>query len=145
MNDSFNLEMMKTELTRDEGKRNFPYIDTVGKTSIGIGRNLSGCGISDEEIDLMLSNDITLVVAALDTYETWWRDLDAVRQRCMLNMCFNMGIGTFRNFDTFLNYVANGQYDLAIADLKGTKWYSEVGERAIRIASAIATGVMPDA
>ena len=38
------------QLTRDEGIRNKPYVDTVGKVTIGVGRNLSDVGLYPDEI-----------------------------------------------------------------------------------------------
>ena len=42
-------ELLMSMLKRHEGFRAFPYLDTVGKLTIGYGRNLSDVGISIEE------------------------------------------------------------------------------------------------
>ena len=41
-----------------EGTQLEPYLDTVGKLTIGIGRNLSDCGIRLDEAELMFQNDL---------------------------------------------------------------------------------------
>lgn len=46
------------QLVRDEGLRLHPYIDSVGKLTIGVGRNLTDMGISQAETEMLLSNDI---------------------------------------------------------------------------------------
>ena len=51
-------------LTRHEGRRPFPYLDTAGKLTIGVGRNLTDRGLSSAEIDLLLANDIAAARAA---------------------------------------------------------------------------------
>lgn len=43
-------------MTRDEGKRRQPYLDTKGKVTIGIGRSLATNGISLKELLAILPN-----------------------------------------------------------------------------------------
>ena len=43
-----------------EGRRSHIYTDTVGKLTIGVGRNLTDRGLSDDEIDYLLANDIKI-------------------------------------------------------------------------------------
>jgi lysozyme len=49
---------IKAQLVRHEGLRIKPYRCTAGKLTIGIGRNLDDCGISQSEANIMLINDI---------------------------------------------------------------------------------------
>jgi lysozyme len=51
-------------LKRDEGLRLKPYQDTVGKWTIGYGRNLDDRGISKYEAEAMLRNDVASTPAA---------------------------------------------------------------------------------
>ena len=46
------------QLRLHEGVEHKPYVDTVGKTTIGVGRNLDDVGLTDDEIDYLLDNDI---------------------------------------------------------------------------------------
>src|SRR5438105_4864784 len=88
-----NLDALRKELIRDEALRLKPYKDTVGKLTIGVGRNLDDKGISEAEAAVLLENDIAEHVALLDAKLSWWRKLDEARQNALANMCFNMGIG----------------------------------------------------
>ena len=45
-------------ISKHEGLRLFPYADTVGKLTIGFGRNLTDIGISRDEADALLTNDL---------------------------------------------------------------------------------------
>ena len=85
------LSLFKEHLEWAEGKRAYPYVDSVGKTSIGCGRNLDDKGLRDSEIDLMLENDIA---EALDEAEKlpYFNKLDPVRQLIVADMVFNMGL-----------------------------------------------------
>ena len=56
--------LLRDLLERHEGRRAFPYLDTVGKLTIGVGRNLSDRGLSEDEIDLLLASDIAIAEEA---------------------------------------------------------------------------------
>ena len=61
------IEMLK----RHEGVRSKVYMCSAGYETIGVGRNIadSGLGLSDDEIDYLLNNDIERVRQELtDTY-----------------------------------------------------------------------------
>lgn len=135
-----NMHVFFTELNRDEGSRNKPYKDTVGKLTIGIGRNLDDVGLSDDEIRYLCLNDIARVTIDLDTHLPWWRKLDDVRQRVLANMAFNMGIGGLLTFKNTLSAVQSGDYETASTRMMVSKWAKQVGKRAERLAFMMATG-----
>lgn len=91
-----NQELLATELERDEALRLKPYRDSVGKLSIGIGRNLDDKGISKDEALMMLQNDIAEHLALLDRHLSWWRNMNDPRQRALANMAFNLRSGPER-------------------------------------------------
>ena len=68
-----------TQLRFHEGVKNHVYKDHLGIETIGVGRNLVDRGLTDEEVDFLLSNDIALVETELDKAMPWWRDLDEVQ------------------------------------------------------------------
>ena len=88
------------ELVTDEGLRLRPYVDTVGKVTVGIGRNLTGKGISKREAFDLLDHDLDECVADLAAFP-WFLMLDAVRQRAMVNLRFNLGPSRLRSFKRF--------------------------------------------
>ncbi|MEJ2767536.1 glycoside hydrolase family protein [Mycetohabitans sp. B46] len=139
MRETFDMPTLLSELSRDEGRQLKPYLDTVGKTTIGVGRNLTDVGISDSECNLLLENDVMRSVTWLDRHLPWWRSLDAVRQRVIINMAFNMG----RKLLTFANTLAamqRGGYEAAANGMLASKWATQVGARAQRLASMMRTG-----
>ncbi|MBR7900866.1 glycoside hydrolase family protein [Burkholderia multivorans] len=135
----FDRSALMAELTRDEGRRLKPYVDTVGKTTIGVGRNLTDVGISDAECDTMLSNDIDRTIAWLDLNLSWWRQLDAVRQRVVINMAFNMQ-GKLLTFVNTLAAMKRGDYAAAADGMLASKWAGQVGARATRLAAMMRSG-----
>ncbi|WP_175813361.1 glycoside hydrolase family protein [Burkholderia contaminans] len=130
---------LKAELSLDEGRKNRIYIDTVGKVSGGIGRNLTDKGFRDNEIDLMYQNDIAETEAWLDRNLPWWRQLDAVRQRVVMNMAFNMQ-GKLLTFVNALAAMKRGDYAAAADGMLASKWATQVGARATRLASMMRSG-----
>jgi lysozyme len=124
-----------------EGRRRFPYVDTVGKTSVGVGRNLTDKGLSDSEIDYLLMNDIRECTDDLKTF-LWWDDLDDVRRNVLIDMRFNLGPSRFRQFKATLAAVAMGDYVTASDQMRKSKWYRQVKGRGERLARMMSTGLM---
>lgn len=132
--------LMRAELSRDEGRRLKPYTDTVGKLTIGVGRNLTDRGLSDDEVDQLLDGDITLSEMELDRNVPWWRFMSDVRQRVLLNMHFNMGWGSLSQFKTTLGHMEAGRYGAAADAMLASKWAQQVGQRAVRLSKMMRTG-----
>lgn len=131
---------LKAQLTVDEGRKRKIYVDTVGKITGGVGRNLTDRGFSDDEIDLMLENDIDLVESQLDKHLPWWRQMNDARQNVLLNMGFNMGISKLLGFANTLTFMKGGRYDAAADGMLSSLWAKQVGRRANRLAMMMKTG-----
>lgn len=137
---SYDPVKLKAELSLDEGRKNRIYVDTVGKVSGGIGRNLTDKGFRDNEIDLMYQNDVAETEGWLDRNLSWWRSLDPVRQRVMMNMAFNMQ-GKLLTFINTLAAIKRGDYAAAAAGMLDSLWARQVGARATRLAEMMRSGV----
>jgi len=136
------IDKMKAELTFDEGSRLRPYKDTVGKLTIGVGRNLDDNGISKDEEALMLSNDIRRTIEELNFALPWWVNVDATRQRVMVNMAFNLGMKKFLGFKNTLSLIQAGKYADAASAMMDSLWAKQVGKRAERLAEMMKNGVV---
>ncbi|MGS1052020.1 glycoside hydrolase family protein [Burkholderia glumae] len=147
------LTLLEAELRRDEGVRYSIYLDTAGIPTVGVGHNCQvsplptgwTCPLTDAQVNQLLANDIASTLAKLDRSLPWWRGMDEVRQRVIANMCFNLGIGTLLTFKNTLAAMQRGSYSVAAAGMLNSKWATQVGARATRLASAMETGVMPAA
>jgi lysozyme len=73
---------------RHEGRRQFPYLDTRGKTTIGIGLNLSDRGLADDEIEYLFANDLGI---ALSICCGSISGFSPARQAALISMAFNLG------------------------------------------------------
>jgi lysozyme len=134
------IENIYEQLRRDEGVRKFPYRDTVGKLTIGVGRNLNGKGLTDEEIEHLFRNDIGELILEAQSRLPWFTALDGVRQGVILNMAFNMGFAGLEKFPKFLMAVAQGQWETAADEMRDSEWAQQVGDRAVRLEEQMRTG-----
>ena len=138
-----NLSKLKKSLTVHEGKRNFPYKDTVGKLTIGIGRNLDDRGLSDAEINFLLKNDMNMCIIQVRNNFSFFDKMDDVRQNVLIEMVFNMGIGTVRKFVRTLQAMSDGDYKRASRGMRRSKWARQVGNRAKVLAEMMEKGEWP--
>jgi lysozyme len=129
------IAKLKSDLELDEGLRLHPYEDTVGKLTIGIGRNLDDVGISEAEARHMLGNDIEWVVKELDRAMPWWRTMPEPAQRALANMAFNLGLTRLRRFKNMLAALQAGDYSKAADEALDSLWAKQVKGRADRIAA----------
>lgn len=138
------------QLAAHEGLRLKPYRDSVGKLTIGVGRNLDDVGISTAEAGVLVVNDIARAEQGLDLRLPWWRKLDASRRAVLIDMAFNMGVEALCGFTTTLAAVQSGRYGEAAASMLRSKWAGQVGRRAATLSRMMRTGeafavVRPDA
>jgi lysozyme len=131
------------QLRLHEGERLKPYRCTAGKLTIGVGRNLEDRGITAQEAAYLLSNDITSTQAALLKALPWVGTLDDVRQRVLIDMAFNMGLGTLLTFKRTLAAIQGGEFSKAAAMMLESRWAGQVGQRAQRLSQMMATGQDP--
>lgn len=134
------LAILRDDLKRDEGLRLLPYADSVGKLTIGYGRNLSDNGITQLEAAAMLDQDISRHVSDLYQALPWVMKLDGPRQTVLANMCFNLGIKRFLGFKNMLASVQAGNYQQAAVEMLDSVWADQVGARATRLASVMHSG-----
>jgi len=138
--------MLKTDLVRDlvrdEGMRLKPYTDTVGKVTIGVGRNLDDVGISETEALDMLDADIDRSIEDLERNLPWLFERPEPVQRALVNMCFNLGWPRLSGFRNMLAALEAGDYDRAAAEALDSRWARQVGARAERIAALFREGAV---
>lgn len=135
-----NRQRLAKQLEVDEGKRPKIYLDTVGKCTGGVGRNLSDRAFSDDEIQLMLANDIALATKDARQLVPGLDNLDDVRQEVLVNMAFNLGYARLAGFKRFLAAVNTSEYAEASLEMLDSTWAKQVGARAQRLSKAMCNG-----
>lgn len=129
-----------TLIQRFEGCQLKPYTDTVGKLTIGYGRNLQDKGISQEEADMMLQNDFADVTGSVTQALSWIGDLTLARQNVLFCMAFQMGLNGLLGFKNMLNACQQGKYDIASAAMLQSKWADQTPNRAKVLANMMISG-----
>ena len=122
-------------LLRHEGKRNKPYTDTVGKLSIGIGRNLDDKGLSDDEIFHLLNNDIADAIQDVRHCFSCYDQLSEARKMVLVSMAFNLGRTRLAKFVRFIGAVHLGRWEEAAEEMLDSTWAKQVGDRAVTLAT----------
>ena len=132
------IEMLKVH----EGVRSHVYVCSAGYETIAVGRNISesGLGLSDDEIDYLLQNDIDRCVAELSREYPWFEKLDDARRDAIIDIFFNLGATRFRGFRKALGYMEVQDYILAAHEFRDSIWAEQVKGRADTLTDMIETG-----
>ena len=129
-------------LIRHEGLRLKPYTDTVGKLTIGVGRNLTDVGISKQEAMYLLHDDIQKVQEQL-AEQSWFSGLNEARQMAITDMAFNLGLQGLLGFKKAIAALQAGDFASAASEMLNSKWAEQVGARARELANIVRTGELP--
>lgn len=133
------MKSLKDILIQQEGLRLKPYKDTIGKLTIGVGRNLDDVGISENEAMMLLEIDINKVVSQANSLP-WFIDLSANRQNAILSMIFNVGLGGLLKFENMIEAIKNQDFKKASEEMLNSHWAAQVGDRAKFLADLMLNG-----
>ena len=131
------------QLRRDEGTKLHAYQDHLGYWTIGTGRLIDirrGGGITPEESDYLLFNDIDKRVVQLKQRIPFFNDLDDARKGVLINMAFQMGVEGLLSFHNTLRHISNGEYDKATLSMSHSIWAIQTPARCKRLQEQIRTG-----
>ena len=134
-------ERLRAQLIRHEGRKLKPYPDPLHPEliTIGVGRNLTANGISADECDLMLENDVAARYEALNAYP-WFTALDEVRQAALVDMAF-MGVAKLLGFRRMIAALTLGNWEQAALEMHDSNWAKQVQpERVQHLQAQMRTG-----
>lgn len=140
------MEKLREMIKRHEGVRSHCYKDHLGLETIAVGRCIAegSLGLSNDEIDYLLDNDIVRCIKELNNEFPWFKTLDECRQAAMIDLSFNIGATRLRGFVKALAAMAESKFDLASLEFLDSKWARQVGNRALEITEMIRTGKWQD-
>ena len=138
------METLADRITRHEGEQLKLYVDTRGFRSIGIGRNLDAKGISHDEAQMMLKNDIASARADLAEYFPWALKLDTIRQEVLVEMIFQLGVNGVAAFKNTLQRLQEGDYEGAAEGMMASAWHMQTPARCEELAGLMRTGSLPE-
>lgn len=133
------LVKVKKSLVLHEGWRNFPYTDTLGNLTIGVGFNLSDRGLSDDWIQNQFFSDVNFFHKNLYEFP-WYHLMSENRQVVLIDMAF-MGWKKFLGFEKMIQALENLDYEAAAEEILNSDWAKEVKGRAIQLSEGMRTGV----
>ncbi len=137
------METLATTLIKKhEGLRLKPYRCSVGKLTIGYGRNLSDVGITQAEAELLLKHNIDDVIKQAETL-SFFSSLNDVRQAVIVDMIFNMGFPRFNQFKKTIASIEQEAWQAAANEMLNSRWARQVGNRAKTLSDMMHYGTEP--
>lgn len=131
------ITIARNMLKKHEGLRLKVYQCTANRNTIGYGRNLDDVGISLDEAETMLDNDIIACIQDLATFH-WWNGLSDDRQAALIDLRYNLGPARFRGFKKMIKALDMGDYTEAAYQILDSNYAKQVGQRAETVAGMIA-------
>ena len=130
------IDEIAESLKFEEGYRAHVYLCSAGAQTVGYGRNVDadgGIGISEEEADYLLRNDIARTIDECKRWD-WFDRLDPSRQSVVVQLCFQLGYPRLSNFNRMLTALSQQDYETAAVELLDSRFAEQVPERARRLA-----------
>lgn len=129
-------------IKQHEGFVEYAYKDSEGYLTIGYGRLIDerlGGGISAQEAEYLMMNDINSVIDVAKKY-TFWDSLNEARKAVIVSMLFNLGKPRFDKFRNTKDALHKGDFELAADEMLDSMWRKQVGHRAVHLAEMMRTG-----
>lgn len=122
-----------------------PGILIKGHPTIGYGRALDVDGITPQEAELLLANDLEIAAhqAAGSVGDDIWPSLTPARQAAFTDMCLNMGSLRFASFHQMIAAARKGDWQGVHDQALKSAWSVQVGARAQMDAAMLLTGEWP--
>lgn len=140
--------LLLEELKRDEGLRLKAYKCTAGVWTIGYGatRYTDGKAVKQhdivtlEEADALLRRDAEVAIKDAQKVCVCFDALDGARKAVLGNLAYNLGATRLAGFKNTLACICAGDYAQAALNMLKSKWATQVGQRAKRLAKRMSTG-----
>ena len=137
--DNLNLSpQLIGRIKRAEGFVAHAYKCPAGVDTIGYGRNISKKGgISKEEAEYLLSNDLEKIRKALPKKIPCFGQLEPAKQEILIEMAYQLGVGGVLRFKKFLGFLEEGNFEKASIEMLKSRWATQTPHRAQRLAKAM--------
>ena len=143
------FDIWKEHVIWAEGKRPLRYFDSKGIPTIGIGHNMlsrplpSGWKepLTIDQIDQLFVEDSSDAIHMVrnvfaDCFDSWSDN----RKAAIVDLVFNMGIGTFLTFGPTITHIRAGEWEEVAKHLEGSKWFKDVKRRGPKVVKMIREG-----
>jgi len=119
----------KELIKKHEGIKLYPYKDTAGKLTIGVGHNLSDDGISLHIAETLLTDDIKIAINGLREIFKDWDDIPSTAQMALTDMMFNLGYNRFNNFKKMIAAIKICNWKEAAKEAENSLWCKQLPTR----------------
>jgi lysozyme len=147
-------DVLKPRLRQEEGVRNRMYKCPAGRDTIGCGHNcdanplppdmqifLDKNGyITDAMVDTLLEQDIDRAEAGARKLFSGFDLYTVNRQAGIVDLLFNLGLTRFSRFVRTIDAIRQNDWVTAAAQLRKSKWYTQVRTRGPRVVNLILEG-----
>ena len=137
------INKLREELERDEGRVDAIYLDHLGYPTFGIGHlitssdpehdNPVGTFISDLRVVEAFEDDVQSVLSDCEKLYVQFEHLPEEVQLIIANMMFNMGRTRLSKFKGMKRGVDNRDWNAAADEMVDSAWYRQVTNRAERL------------
>ena len=121
---------LKDFLVEHEGYEKYPYKDTKGNLTIGIGHNLTANGLPDFMIERLFSHDVQIATRELIELFSQFARFSRGRQIALTSMMFQMGGDRFKGFKKMIQAIQVSDWDKVVVEALDSKWAREFEGRA---------------
>jgi len=129
------------EGTNIKNGRHMLYKCSADQWTIGYGYNIEKNGVSEKIAQAIFDEFMTGLLVNPEIRKII-DGHDEIRQSVIVDMAFNLGVKGLLEFRNMLTAFENGDYNLAALEMLDSKWASQVGHRATRLAYMMKTGTI---
>tara|TARA_R100001082_G_C4348366_1_gene153347 strand:- start:195 stop:638 length:444 start_codon:yes stop_codon:yes gene_type:complete len=137
------VDKLREQLKIDEGIKHEVYLDHLGLKTCGIGHLCLdgepefsmevGEEITDERVNELFEKDVKIMIEECEKLYPYFGELPEEAQQIIANMMFNMGRPRLAKFKMMKQAVDNRDWKEAANQMKSSKWYVQVKNRADRL------------
>ena len=124
------INEIRDHIKEYEGYSALVYECTAGYATIGYGRNLEQRGITKEEAEHLLANDIKQCIKELKGIMNRFDDLPDKAKLVLIDMCYNLGLSKLLNFENMLDAIDARDWEKAAEELLDSRYARQVKRRA---------------
>ena len=138
-----NIDTLRQEIADDEGCVNSVYLDHLGLETCGVGHLILesdpefgkpiGTDVSEERVRQLFALDIAVTVEDCKILYPTWDSMSDELHHILCNLMFNMGRPRMSKFKKFIAAIESEDYEIAGAELKDSRYYEQVTNRADRL------------
>jgi len=142
------MSKLRDELKIDEGVKYEIYLDHLSLPTLGVGHLIKetdpenglpiGTKIEEERVNELFDEDIQVTIQECKYLYNDFDDLPEEAQRIIANMMFNLGRPRLSRFLKMKQHVDNRDFVSASEEMKDSKWYRQVTNRAQRLCDRMA-------